>query len=73
MESLDEITDDLRKKSVIAGYTIGYSWTKQGSSEGLEDKVIDGIREILRGRPQFGLLYFRRLADGGYEIRTIEK
>ena len=47
----------------------GTQWTKQGSPEGLRDKVMEAMESCLRGTPQKATIQFERLPDGGYEIR----
>jgi len=47
----------------------GTQWTKQGSSEHLADFVADASRQALSGEPTMGLIRFKKLPDGGYEIK----
>ena len=48
--------------------SIGY--TKQGSTEGVEDITQEFIIKLLSGELNIGVIKFQKLPDGGYQINS---
>jgi hypothetical protein len=50
----------------------GIEWTAQGSPEELNQIAHARLEACLRGNPEMGVIQFRRLPDGGYEISSYQ-
>lgn len=68
---MDIFSEALRK--LLASPSLGWTttWTPQGagSKKDLEEALTYASSEIAKELPEFGVIYFVRLPDGGYQIK----
>ncbi len=46
------------------------SWTKQGSSKGLVQKLVSQVENDLNCSPENVVIHLKKLHDGGYEVTS---
>ena len=71
MDNAKKPADELDRIFPLDQFGRGISWTKQGSSDGLEDRMHSLVDDMFKhSKPKAGIFYFEQLPDGGYELKT---
>ena len=65
--------EGIRSELVSAGFGTSTTWTEQGGSTKLQEKLMEAVSKFTTNQPAEGVISIKKLPDGGYEIVTYQK